>query len=455
MKTKRIALISEHASPLATLGGVDSGGQNVYVGQIARRLPALGYEVDVFTRRDRADLDETVRWADGARIVHVPAGPAAMVRKEDLLPHMGEFAASMVRRIRAGRPYDLVHANFFMSALVAAELKLRRGYPVCRDLPRAGRVRRLHQGGEDSFPHERLAIEDRVVREADADHRRVPAGRRRPGRALRRRPVAAGDDPVRLRSRRVLADGQGPRPRACSASTRMSESSCNSAGWSRARGWTTRSAAWPGSAAATASSAAAGRRRRVARPRPSADARDRPVDDHRAGRGRGRLGHLHRQPGRDELRYYYCAADIFVTTPWYEPFGITPVEAAACGTPIVGASVGGIKTTVVDGETGYLVPPRDPDAIADRLARLFGRPELIRLFGRQGARRAASHFTWGSVARDIAGLYDELIAYRSPRSLVRFGAGSNSGRRAVAVRPFPSIAALPQLTLVREEVESR
>src|SRR5262249_43770044 len=71
---------------------------------------------------------------------------------------------------------------------------------------------------------------------------------------------------------------------------------------------------------------------------------------------------------REMLKYYYSAADVFVTTPWYEPFGITPVEAMACGTPVVGANVGGIKFTVRDGEAGYLVPPEDPEALAERLA---------------------------------------------------------------------------------------
>src|SRR5690348_15197895 len=97
MPKPRIALISEHASPLALLGGVDSGGQNVYVGQLARLLAAQGHEVDVFTRRDRPDQPDVVPWADGARIVHVAAGPAAPVRKEDLLPYMGEFTAALRR----------------------------------------------------------------------------------------------------------------------------------------------------------------------------------------------------------------------------------------------------------------------------------------------------------------------------------------------------------------------
>ena len=77
---------------------------------------------------------------------------------------------------------------------------------------------------------------------------------------------------------------------------------------------------------------------------------------------------------RSELRCYYCAADVFVTTPWYEPFGITPVEAMACGRPVIGSDTGGIRYTVIDGETGYLVPPKNPRALAVRLATLASDP---------------------------------------------------------------------------------
>ncbi|MFX6637343.1 glycosyltransferase, partial [Acinetobacter baumannii] len=77
---------------------------------------------------------------------------------------------------------------------------------------------------------------------------------------------------------------------------------------------------------------------------------------------------------REALSDYYCAANVFVTTPWYEPFGITPLEAMACGRPVIGADVGGIRHTVVDGETGYLVPPHDPPALAERLKWLHDDP---------------------------------------------------------------------------------
>ena len=90
---KRIAFISDHASPLAAAGGVDSGGQNIYVAQVATHLAQLGHAVDVFTRRDSEALPEVLDWRAGVRVIHVPAGPAAFMRKEELLPAMPDFAA--------------------------------------------------------------------------------------------------------------------------------------------------------------------------------------------------------------------------------------------------------------------------------------------------------------------------------------------------------------------------
>jgi D-inositol-3-phosphate glycosyltransferase len=117
---------------------------------------------------------------------------------------------------------------------------------------------------------------------------------------------------------------------------------------------------------------------------------------------------------RSELADYYAAADIFVSTPWYEPFGITPLEAMACATPVIGSNVGGIKYSVRDGETGFLVPPRDPDALADRLARLLANPRVLEAFGANGLARVRRSFTWRHVAAALSDVYDDVIAEQRP-----------------------------------------
>ncbi|WP_268742128.1 MULTISPECIES: glycosyltransferase [Fischerella] len=177
--TKFIALISEHASPLGTFGGVDSGGQNVYVGQLAKHLAGFGYKVDIFTRRDSQELPEIIQWIDDVRIINVPAGPPKYVRKEDMLPYMEEFTAYVLKFCQnpLGKAegidtfsvpkYDLIHANFWMSAMVAAQIKRSLNIPFVVTFHALGRVRRFWQGDADEFPDERFTIEDQIVAEAD------------------------------------------------------------------------------------------------------------------------------------------------------------------------------------------------------------------------------------------------------------------------------------------------
>ena len=118
--------------------------------------------------------------------------------------------------------------------------------------------------------------------------------------------------------------------------------------------------------------------------------------------------------GRDTLKYYYSAADVFVTTPWYEPFGITPVESMACGTPVIGSNVGGIKFTVRDSETGYVVPPNNPKALADKIAHLYAHPKLLTLFSRQAIQRANDLFTWQKVTKALSALYENVLVANQP-----------------------------------------
>ena len=112
---------------------------------------------------------------------------------------------------------------------------------------------------------------------------------------------------------------------------------------------------------------------------------------------------------REVLKYYYSGADVLLSTPIFETFGITPLEAMACGTPVIGSKVGGVKFTIKDGETGYLVPPNDPDAIAERIAYLYKNPEIRAQLSRQAIQRANQLFTWQQVTSAVAALYEAVI----------------------------------------------
>jgi glycosyltransferase involved in cell wall biosynthesis len=342
------------------------------------------------------------------------------VRKEELLPFMGEFAAFSLRYLRRrGGDHDLINENLLISELVAVEIKAAAGTPFVVTFHALGRVRKLHQGGQDAFPAERLAIEDRAVEEADRIIAECPQDERDLNRLYRADPsriatIPCGFSPSEFgpddKRRARAALGLPPEGPVILQLGRMV-------------------------------------------PRKGVDNVIRAVARPRKGRGvpalllvvggescepdpaitpeLGRLRAIAEDEGvadavsfvggrsRHELRDYYGAADVFVSTPWYEPFGITPVEAMACGTPVVGSAVGGIKTTVVDGETGYLVRPDDPDALASRLADLLLDPARRRAFGRRAVRRANALYTWGRVAESIAAVYDDALDVRRNRRASR------------------------------------
>ncbi|BAY49925.1 group 1 glycosyl transferase [Scytonema sp. HK-05] len=418
--TKSIALISEHASPLGTFGGADSGGQNVYVGQIAKHLAIAGYKVDVFTRRDSQDLPEIIQWMDGVRIINVPAGPPMYVRKEDMLPYMEEFTAYVLNfcqnpwsfQSKAHKKYDLIHANFWMSALVAAEIKQVLGIPFVVTFHALGRVRRFWQGEADEFPDERFIIEDRIVAEADhiiaecpqdeedllrLYHAKkekitiIPCGfdatefwqvdkttaRKKLGLPPDERlilqlgrlvPRKGVDTVIRafghllqqyhIQARLLIVGGESeePDPHLTPEIARL-----------------------------------------------QTIATEEGVESQVTFVGRR---------SREMVKYYYCAADVFVTTPWYEPFGITPLEAMACGTPVIGSHVGGIKYTVQDSETGYLVPPNQPEAIAERIAYLFQNPQAHKRFSHNAIQRVKHQFTWEKVTSSVASLYEKVLSQK-------------------------------------------
>jgi D-inositol-3-phosphate glycosyltransferase len=96
--------------------------------------------------------------------------------------------------------------------------------------------------------------------------------------------------------------------------------------------------------------------------------------------------------------------------PWYEPFGMVPLEAMACGVPVVASAVGGHLDTVLDGRTGALVPPRDPASLAQRLRELLADPARLAAIGSAAAIRARSRYGWDRIAADVELLYHRVLA---------------------------------------------
>ncbi|TMD68069.1 MAG: glycosyltransferase family 1 protein, partial [Chloroflexi bacterium] len=164
----RIAFLSEHASPVALLGGADAGGQNVYVDEVSRNLARRGYAVDVFTRRDNSDAPEIIDWAPGVRVVNLKAGPPKPRPKDELWPFMSQFRDSFLRfMVRDEARYDLLHGNFWMSGWVATELRQRLDIPAVQIFHATGKTKRRHQKKVDTSPGDRIKTELSIVRNVD------------------------------------------------------------------------------------------------------------------------------------------------------------------------------------------------------------------------------------------------------------------------------------------------
>jgi glycosyltransferase involved in cell wall biosynthesis len=411
----KIALVSEHASPLAAPGSVDCGGQNVYVAHLANQLAQLGHLVDIFTRRDSPAQKPLVMWRPNIRVIHVPVGPAHYVPKEKILPYMEEFSRFVTRFVRRQKTwYDVLHANFFMSGIVAQHVKKALGIPYVMTFHALGRVRRLYQGIADAFPNGRIAIEESLMSDADRIIAECPQDQQDMEQlygasSSRIDIVPCGFDPEELWPVPYIARQQIGIDRNKFVVLQLG-----------------RMVPRKGIDNVIESIA-------ILRDQHGIDAQllvvggDTPDPDMSTSSELMRLKELTGrlklkqhviftgQKQRSELRYYYSAADVFVTTPWYEPFGITPVEAMACATPVIGAAVGGIKSTVVDGHTGYLVPPKDPAAVAEKLAILHNDYALARRMGAEGMRRAHERYTWRSVAEQVAAVYEDAADKTSTR----------------------------------------
>lgn len=394
----RIDLVSEHASPLAALGGADAGGQNVYVDQLSSALARRGHAVTVHTRRDAEHLAEEVMAPDGYRVVHVPAGPPRRLPKDELLPHMSEFGRRLGQHWRRNPP-DVVHTNFWMSGLAA--LHAVDGYridsPVVQTFHALGTVKRRHQGERDSSPPERIRLERLIGQRVD----RIAATCSNEGFELARMgipPARVSVVPCGVDLELFRPDG----PRAAGGGLRRLVS-------------VGRLVERKGFGVAIRALRALPDTELVIAGGPAGGAVE---DDPEARRllwlaEREGVADRVRMPGlvsRDELPPLLRSADAVVCTPDYEPFGIVPVEAMACGVPVIGAAVGGLTDTVVDGVTGLLVPPGDAEAVADAAARLLDDRALRDRLGAAGSARARSRYSWDRVGRDMLSVFQRVSA---------------------------------------------
>lgn len=382
----KVDLISEHADPLAAIGGVDAGGQNVHVAHLAVALAERGHTVVVHTRRSSQSQPEAVTLAPGVTVEYVTAGPATAVPKDELPPYMPEFTERLADRWAANPP-DVAHAHFWMSGQAA--LQAADGVPVVQTFHALGTVKRRWQGDADTSPAHRIDTEREIGKRADAvlatcsDEVGELCAMGIPESRVTVVPCGVDlaafcpEGPVapRAGSKVVLSIGRMV-PR---------------------KGVDTVIAALRQIPDADLVIAGGG----------ADDEETERLRELAEGYGLQDRVHLIGSVPRTHVPALMRSADVVVTVPWYEPFGMVPVEAMACGVPVVASAVGGHLDTVAG--CGVLVPPRRPRALARALRDVLGDQDRRAALAAAGARRARRRYGWQRVAEQTEAVYTQVI----------------------------------------------
>lgn len=407
---RRAAQISVHTSPLATLGGTDAGGMNVYVRELACNVARLGVPVDVFTRRTSPDTPEVVSPCDGVNVVAISAGPAAPVGKNDLFRHLPEFAANMaLYSLREGVRYDAVHAHYWLSGWAAHLVRRYWDTPFVQMFHTTAHMKNAVAGAADRETDERGRIERRLLSLADSiiaanpDERAdlvwrmgaanekvctIPPGvdldlfRPHDRAACRERYGLAFDERVVLFCGRI--DPIKGIDVLIDAVALLAEDPATPTPLVLFIG---------GDFDANGSPTG-----------PLANVIARVAELGLSERFRF-LGSL----PQDELPLAYGAADVVAVPSRYESFGLVAVEALASGTPVVAARVGGLKFTIDEGVSGLLVRMGSASALAEGLGAVL-RDDAFRADLAAGARPSVERFSWPAVAASVLTVYRRLAA---------------------------------------------
>jgi D-inositol-3-phosphate glycosyltransferase len=338
-----------------------------------------------------------VLMSQGVVVDHVAAGPPEEVPKDDLLPYMGAFGSELARTW-AAEPPDVVHAHFWMSGIASLVGARELGIPVVQTFHALGTVKRRHQGNADPSPPARLRLEAAVARQVD---RIVATCSDEVDELARMRVPRSGVDVVPCGVDLQLFTDSGPvLPRA---------------GGRRRLVTIGRLVERKGVQTVIEALGCLPETELLVAGGPTPDRLDADPDVRRLRRTADRHGvadrvHFLGRMLRGDIPALLRSADVMVTVPWYEPFGITPLEAMACGTPVVASAVGGLTDTVVDGMTGLLVPPRRPAEVAGALRRLLADETMLQGFCMAAADRARAYYGWDRIASQTAGVYERVAA---------------------------------------------
>ena len=408
----RIAMLSYHTCPLATLGGKDTGGMNVYVRELTRQLGHMGIHVDVFTRSQDDHVPHVLHELGyGNRVVHIPAGPETPLGKRE----MSEYIPHFVEGVKAfacekGIKYDIIHSHYWMSGLAAASLSdLWGGTPI---------VHMFHTLGE---------MKNRIARtEAEREGEYRLNGERQVLARVNRVTVATLAELTQLRflykadQNKMVIIPPGvdvshfyPIP-SDEAKTYVGLKPEN-----RMILFVGRIEPLKGVDTLIEAMACLQLREEnhpvhlaIIGGDPSASPEDMTVEMARLQKLCDDLGldqsviFLGKRD-QDKLPYYYSAAEVLVMPSHYESFGMVALEAMACGTPVIASEVGGLAYLVRDGETGFTIPAEEPEMLCEKLSWLLNDEALHQKMSGQAA-EYAQDYAWEKIAKQIVKVYEEL-----------------------------------------------
>ena len=417
---QRVAMLSVHTSPLDQPGTGDAGGMNVYVVELSKRLAAAGVDVEIFTRATASDLDPTYRLADGVTVRHVAAGPLEGLTKEELPGQLCAFTHGVLRTEARNDPgwYDLVHSHYWLSGQVGWLAAERWNVPLVHSMHTMAKVKNLTLAeGDDPEPRAREIGEEQVVAAAD-------------------RLVASTDEEADQ-----LVDLYGADPSrvvTVSPGVNLDMFTPGNRAAARAR------LALPADAhvllfvgrvqplkapdvllRATAALLAKDPSRRIvvaAVGGPSGSGMAHPRHLERLAGSLGITDSVRLVPPVDQrdLADWYRAADLTVVPSYSESFGLVAVESQACGTPVLAASVGGLRTAVDDGESGVLVEGHDPLVWAREIGVLLDDESYRQRLGKGGLVHSAA-FSWDRTAAEMLDVYAGAVAVSDAPAAMAYG----------------------------------
>jgi D-inositol-3-phosphate glycosyltransferase len=410
----RIAMLSYHTCPLATLGGKDTGGMNVYVRDLSRHLGPLGVSVDVFTRSQDEHVPHVLHdLGYGNRVVHMPAGPEVPLPKDELEKYIPDFVNGIIEFANSkAAHYDLVHTHYWMSGVAGLELKKAWGVPVVHMYHTLGVMKnRVAQSPSEVEGDYRVQGERRILKEADRVVAATPAELAQlqwlyqadtdriivipPGVDLSHFYPIPDDEAkefigIPLDHRMVLFVGRIEPLKGLDVLIEAMGRFCQHSHIEQKK----LDLAIIGGEPEVSPELMTAEMARLKDLRDKYDVKDMVTF----------LG----KRAQDTLPYYYSAAETVVVPSHYESFGMVALEAMACGTPVVASQVGGLAFLVKDGVTGYTVPVGDPEALCCRLRSLMSDPVLQAKMGQQAA-EFARQYAWEKIAAQIVGVYKNVL----------------------------------------------